>query len=485
MDVSADLGRARRNGDDLEELDWEPIRLRASSVAAFAGIHPFAELDELIVELVYQGSPGEAAFATDVAVLGAEVESREAAVSRTLSKTSVTTAEAIAGAIRAAGQASTTGAVRAAVARAEQAVDGGTRRSELNAAEARDLKAFLTGLARTDFGRRVESVGLVRYEQETGSAVSRSNDCLLLWNFPGDEAEVVFPSTLPPEHTTVAELGCAPSDALFYVAGKVDGIAQEADCRSADPNEWTCKPVVVEVKSRVSRLKDPPELYDQLQLVVYSYMTGCNSGDLVQLERAAPDRARLVVSRVDRAEHDNDFRTIVLPRLYRLVRAVDALRREPDRRRALLAASPRQRWQMAVDLCDWLPDPPSDYVGAFYDPQRSQAATAKPSKESHCKDGQLLQSTVANIVAAAADAQGNMQCSNESEVSVKTPTTSPMRSRPHTVDGYFSRCTPDSAQPAKSPPFSTTNGGQDGRVRQRSRRRHTIDAYFPSTKRRI
>eukprot|EP01033_Poteriospumella_lacustris_P009833 gene9833-7038_t len=71
----------------------------------------------------------------------------------------------------------------------------------------------------------------------------------------------------------------------FYLIGKVDGISYQLDVSSDDANKWKPTKVVVEVKSRVFQVKDPPPLYEQIQLVAYMTMLNCAHGDLVQAVR--------------------------------------------------------------------------------------------------------------------------------------------------------------------------------------------------------
>jgi hypothetical protein len=69
---------------------------------------------------------------------------------------------------------------------------------------------------------------------------------------------------------------------LFYIIGKVDGVSHQLDISHSDAHQWRPIRVVVEVKNRVNRIPQDPPLYDQIQLVAYMIMLGCDCGDLVQ-----------------------------------------------------------------------------------------------------------------------------------------------------------------------------------------------------------
>ncbi|KAJ8600010.1 hypothetical protein CTAYLR_001852 [Chrysophaeum taylorii] len=339
-------GRRRCSGEDArifqedveeekEDLRWKPVRLRASDIAKCVGVHPFAEIDELFMNLIYQGAMGAATLKEDAEALGAVLETKEEAAERTLGKASRGTREAVERAAKRAMVTKTADGVTAVVRTATEAVDAAVKSAELSEKEGRDLKAHFANVARTDFGRRAEHPALRQYEQQTGSSVSHSNDRLFVWNLPGDN-----------------------DDVLFCIVGKIDGIAVEA--RGS-------RRVVIEVKNRVNgrRPPVPPELYDQIQLLVYMYLAGCELGDLVQCVRGGK-ASRVEISRVTKAQHENDWKAIILPRLYDLARAVDDLRRSLQRRRAFLAASPKGRWDIAATLCDWLPHPSPNYAGIFF-----------------------------------------------------------------------------------------------------------------------
>ena len=144
-------------------------------------------------------------------------------------------------------------------------------------------------------------------------------------------------------------------DELFRVVGYVDGIADEVDCRG---DEWTTRGVVVEIKNRMASAREP-DLYDQLQIVAYLHMTGLDAGHLVQRVRSDP-RADVRVDVVALADHEDAWRSTVVPRLYALAAAVLAMREDADARRRWLTDSPKARRRTVADLCDWMPLPPDD-----------------------------------------------------------------------------------------------------------------------------
>ena len=152
------------------------------------------------------------------------------------------------------------------------------------------------------------------------------------------------------------DLPAGAAGELFRVVGYVDGLSDEVDV-----DDWTARPIVVEIKNRMASTRTP-DLYDQLQIVAYCIMTGCAAGHLVQRVRSADD-APVRVDRVALADHEKDWRAVVVPRLVALAEAVLALRRDAPRRRAWLRSSPRDRWATAAALCDWLPLPPPEAPG--------------------------------------------------------------------------------------------------------------------------
>ncbi|GMF47544.1 unnamed protein product [Phytophthora fragariaefolia] len=154
-----------------------------------------------------------------------------------------------------------------------------------------------------------------------------------------------------------------PPDGYFSICGMVDGVA-DALTISAD-DEWELTPVVVEVKNRVSGFRNPPPLYDHIQLAVYMKMLGVEHGDLVQCIYGADSRPNILVSRVSlgvaplclprSAEQQTDIWTeVIVPRLYAFTAAVQKLRNEELLRLAFLNGSEEERRAVLRAECDFL-----------------------------------------------------------------------------------------------------------------------------------
>ena len=170
-------------------MAWEPIRIGASAVGACIGVHPYAELDETIDGLVYQGAFGRAVLASDAAVCGAVVESREEACVRILEGASPETRRAFGAADDAARRdAAVVGDVASATALSDRVVAEAVRRREVSAEEAAVLRRFAREAAHTEFGRRHETGALRAYERQTGNAVRDGTAARHELRFPRDAA---------------------------------------------------------------------------------------------------------------------------------------------------------------------------------------------------------------------------------------------------------------------------------------------------------
>lgn len=107
----------------------------------------------------------------------------------------------------------------------------------------------------------------------------------------------------------------------------------------------------------MGRIKDPPEIYDIVQLCSYCRALGCLRGDLVQCLRQGTTGDVLHVKRIDFSEGSPDrigFDQHVLPNLYAAAQGVYAARHDQAWRVKLLQAAPEERRQIIGQLCPHL-----------------------------------------------------------------------------------------------------------------------------------
>ena len=88
--------------------------------------------------------------------------------------------------------------------------------------------------------------------------------------------------TLDSTDLPATSTGSTQDGAAFYIVGRVDGISEQYDRRHPDPVMWTYSSVVIEAKSRATRIQTSPSIHDQIQLVTYMLMHGTTCGDLIQ-----------------------------------------------------------------------------------------------------------------------------------------------------------------------------------------------------------
>jgi len=128
--------------------------------------------------------------------------------------------------------------------------------------------------------------------------------------------------------------------------------------------------LVVEVKHRMGRIQEPPNIYDVVQLCSYCRVLGCARGDLVQCLRDGPGLSGpgtnrpvgggvgdLHITRIDFSEGSRDrvgWDKYVLPGLYEVARAVYAAREDQEIRLRLLAANPQERIDIVGCICPHL-----------------------------------------------------------------------------------------------------------------------------------
>eukprot|EP00939_MAST-03C_sp_MAST-3C-sp1_P002161 g2161.t1 len=205
------------------------------------------------------------------------------------------------------------------------------------------------------------------------------------------------------------------ADAIELV-GMVDGIAHELDCGDADPDNWTLKPLVVEIKHRMGTgYTRAPPLYEHIQCVCYMLLLGCEHADLVQVHRIASssssalvtedatakkrktsegERARESALSIHRVHLDGPpfwhrkhwFETIV-PRLYMVWDAIKRLRVvDEDRRAFVTAPNTVDQW---IFLKRTLPYLSLESCNGYVVAKRDASTTARARKKRRGNDDSM------------------------------------------------------------------------------------------------
>lgn len=319
------------------------LRISAGRAAAAAGIHQYADVGELFLEFVYQDL-GELLL-QDAAQVQVEVVSPAQERARLLAKSG--SAEELEETVRACAKAQGIEGVDSASAAIAKAVEQAQKDSKLSAEEAQELRRVLELELKLEFGARHEDAALLIYQNRVGQPV-HSQQRRVFFAMPGDPVTAL--SELNKQEPKEKTEGLP----AFYLTGFVDGMVDvPLGCESKET-------LVVEVKHRMGRIKDPPEIYDIVQLGTYCRVLGCQKGHLVQCLRRGPHaelHPELHITTIDFSEgsmHRKGWDETVLPSLYKVAAAVYEVRKDPEKRCKLLAATPEERLEMVAEYCPHL-----------------------------------------------------------------------------------------------------------------------------------
>jgi hypothetical protein len=318
------------------------LRVSASNVAAMAGLHPYKNLPELLLQLVYQGSTGQALLRADSQLLDLELISPDQVLRNLAQKAGSATQAALNVAFRVKSGTKVLSSVQDAL-RIKRAVIQ-TAKSVLNPVELKILTEGVRSAVDTGYGTSHEDDALDLFQEKCGWPVRERNAEIRMWPFGRSEdvqvqerpqkmlktavplgkavaiqtsneplvanieavdAESVKRSKRPEtigsssdsadqvdvEVVTVDEettpIKKETQKPYFCILGSVDGIRDELvpTGNSNEDDNWALQQVVVECKHRMNALCSMPPLYDQIQTTVYCLMYEVNDADIVQVLR--------------------------------------------------------------------------------------------------------------------------------------------------------------------------------------------------------
>lgn len=372
----------------------QTLRISAGRASVAAGIHPYADVGEFFLELLYQDLPE--LLLKDCALVGAELVSTVDERARLFDQSGQ--AAALQAALRAGAASEGLEGVQAARAKMLEAVGSAERGGRLSVKDAEMLRNDLDMELNVEFGARHEDAALLAYEASVGQPCYGAQQRIrvaLPRAGPEEALATVFPSPGSGSRASSAGHGLSPSsgsspagggvpatsgastpvksgEAYFYLTGFIDGLVDVPRGGGARGlGAEGLETLVVEVKHRMNRIQEVPNIYDVVQLCCYCRVLGCERGDLVQcLRKASPSHpgapgsflthgkgkasaGTLHVERLDFSEgsqHRTGWDKHVLPGMYKVAAAVYAARADRDLRLQLLMLPPEGRAQLVGSL---------------------------------------------------------------------------------------------------------------------------------------
>ncbi|CAH0492503.1 unnamed protein product [Peronospora farinosa] len=369
------------------------VRFSASKVALVTGLHEFGDIMEAFLECVYQDR--EELLVSDAARLQLHLVSKDEELELLVQKSGAAAAPQLRAALCWARDKVTPAnmdVVQRLLIDVDQRLKVAHKSKKLANDEAQEVRKLLAEKIHTSAGTRNELLALEAYERQTGSKVRHTNEHFYFLTFPllpktnrvKNAEEVSIDYSLLDEQcqrtriprkqrmlesetmnlTMEDEKEERSTDGYFSICGMVDGIT-DALTISAD-DEWEMMPVVVEIKNRMRGFRNPPPLFDHIQLAVYMKMLGVEHGDLVECIYNATSNPTIRVSRVSlgvaplclpmsSTGRGRDIWTeVIVPRLYAFTATVQKLRDEELLRLAFLNGTKEERLAIVRAECDFL-----------------------------------------------------------------------------------------------------------------------------------
>lgn len=161
------------------------LRLSASRISAMTGFHPFANLPELLMNLVYQG--GQELLHHDTILLGIQIRSEEDVLLELAKKASVETSQALKSALEVKKGKRVLDTIQVAEQVKQQVVKEAKNSKKLSAIELKTLQEGVRSSVDTGYGTHHEDAALDLYERQCGWNVRERNASIMAWPFAKSE----------------------------------------------------------------------------------------------------------------------------------------------------------------------------------------------------------------------------------------------------------------------------------------------------------
>jgi hypothetical protein len=361
-----------------KEFCQQPVRISASNVAALTGFHPFKNLPELWLQLIYQGPLGAACLRHDAALLDLTFASPDQVLLDLAEKVgSTTTQAAVHQALQVKRGTLAVADVNAAARMKAQALQEAAK--VLSVTEFQILQDGIRDAVNTGYGMHHEDDALDLYQAQIQWPVQQRNGEVRVWPFGLQQQShadssllVVHPlASAYVERSRIGEIQPPTTVPFFSIVGSVDGIREELvwdESKDDDEEEsWSVRQVIVECKHRMHKIQATPPLYEQIQSAIYCFMYNVAEAEIVQVLRqsdAVPDSVTISIHRLHLddpvLQHRHHWNACVLPRLQSVTAAIYRIRRDDHARYRFLTVlasdADIEPWNMLFSECAWLRD---------------------------------------------------------------------------------------------------------------------------------
>lgn len=168
------------------------LRLGASNVAALAGLHPFKDLPQLALDLIYQGRAGAALLQQDAAVLELTLVSDDQVLRDVATKAGPAAQAAVQRALQVKDGTQRVSTVQEALL-VKQNVEKAVVAAKLSKRERQLLREATRSAVDTGFGTSHEDDALDQLGQITQTEVHSRNQAILAWHFATRGNDTVAP----------------------------------------------------------------------------------------------------------------------------------------------------------------------------------------------------------------------------------------------------------------------------------------------------
>jgi hypothetical protein len=190
------------------------LRVSASNVAAMIGFHPWKNLPELLMNLVYQGCDGQRLLRRDSKLLGLTLVSEETILLQIAAKAGDSTRMALQSALQIKDGSKKVETVELAKTLKEKVLQEAKKTGKLNKKEMKVLSEGARSAVDTGYGTAHEDGALDLYEKQCGWPVEQRNAEVREWPFVRLEDAKLGPgqeNATRVEQPTVVPLGTASS----------------------------------------------------------------------------------------------------------------------------------------------------------------------------------------------------------------------------------------------------------------------------------